>query len=680
MLCDNCRQLIQQSELLAPDEQATYEVTTTDFEAAIKAKCYLCTRLRIQLGDEKWTHILSDLPKDNLITFDKSLTAALNFSLVRLGCKLTPIIGHDSSGLPVEGKGYSYGYLQVTVAPQTSRVLDLIRHWLGSCVWSTSHPKCLQQVQQPMSYPSRLIDVGASRGTDDFWRLVIVAGEELSAPYITLSHRWGQDMIKLEQGTQEAMLRGMPVSVLPGTYQDAIRVVRHIGVRYLWIDSLCIRQDELKDIHQEAVGMAEVFGNALCNISALSGRQDGLFSTREPEVVSGDSVRLNAEDYGLSKSFLINDLQLWRGELIHMPLTTRGWVLQEEILAPRTVYFGARQVLWECSGFRACETYPTMQPKRPVEIPPDVDKDRYFLHDEEIGPISSVLEASRRAEGNQSRELRPFQSMLFTVWTSFVGHYSLRHLSFPADKILAVAGVSKLFGVVMKDRFLAGLWRKHFLDSLLWYIRPNTKTVPPFEYRAPSWSWASKDGYVVHAEPAGNPWIVARALEVSCATSDGSEFGTVISAILHLQAPSLDLAVDESGAWTISNVPGVVVRLDSTEDLGSTRHALAVIIRTNGYRLVNADPGSARKVILAAQGIVLAPCIDPASGAGSGTYRRIGYFALEDRRRSTLTPNWLPCGCRIFPEPIGPDAERQLSAETFRFDEQGEFLGSFDII
>jgi hypothetical protein len=91
-----------------------------------------------------------------------------------------------------------------------------------------------------MSYPSRLIDVGASRGTDDFWRLVIVAGEELSAPYITLSHRWGQDMIKLEQGTQEAMLRGMPVSVLPGTYQDAIRVVRHIGVRYLWIDSLCM--------------------------------------------------------------------------------------------------------------------------------------------------------------------------------------------------------------------------------------------------------------------------------------------------------------------------------------------------------------------------------------------------------------------------------------------------------
>jgi hypothetical protein len=436
----------------------------------------------------------------------------------------------------------------------------------------------------------------------------------------------------------------------------------------------------LKDIQHEAVGMAEVFGNALCNISALSGREDGLFSTRDPEVVSSDSVRPNAEDHGLSKSYLINDLQLWRGELIHMPLTTRGWVLQEEILAPRTVYFGARQVLWECPGFRACETYANMQPKRPVEIPPDVDKDCYFLHDEEIGPISSVLEASRRAEGDQSRDLRPFQSMLFTVWTSFVGHYSLRHLSFPADKILAVAGVSKLFGVVMKDQFLAGLWRKHFMDGLLWYIRPNTKTFSPLGYRAPSWSWASKDGYVVHAEPASNPWIVARALEVSCATSDGSEFGTVISAMLRLQAPSLDLSVDESAAWTISNVPGVVVRPDSTEDLSSTRHALAVIIRTNAYRLVNADPGSARKVILAAQGIVLAPCIDSASGTGSGTYRRIGYFAVEDRRRSTLTPNWLPRGCRIFPEPIGPDAEQQQSAETFRFDVQGEYLRSFDII
>lgn len=441
-----------------------------------------------------------------------------------------------------------------------------------------------------------------------------------------------------------------------------------------------IRQDELKDIQQEAVGMAEVFGNALCNISALSGRQDGLFNTRDPEVVSSDSVRLDAEDHELSKSYLINDLQLWRGELIHMPLTTRGWVLQEEILAPRTVYFGARQVLWECSGFRACETYPTMQHKRPVEILPDVDKDRYFLHDEEIGPIASVLEASRRAGADQRFELHPFQSTLFTVWTSFVGHYSLRHLSFQADKILAVAGVSKLFGVVMKDQFLAGLWRKHLMHGLLWYIRPNSKSVPPTEYRAPSWSWASKDGYVVHAEPASNSWIVARALEVSCTTSDGSEFGMVISAMLHLQAPSLDLSVDQYGVWTISKVPGVVVRLDSTEDLSSTRRALAIIIRTSAYRLIDSHPGSARKVILAAQGIVLAACIDPASGGASATYRRIGYFAVEDRRRNTLTPSWLPLGCTIFPEPIGPNPERQQSAETFRFDEQGEFLESFHII
>ncbi len=145
MLCDDCRQLIQQSELLSPDGQVTREVTTTEFEAAIKAKCYLCTRLRIQLGDGKWTHILSDLPKDNLIAFDKSLTAAPNFSLVRLGCKLTPIVGHDLNGLPTEGKGYSYGYLQVTVAPQTSRWAffpsRLLHHshflsslWPGSCL------------------------------------------------------------------------------------------------------------------------------------------------------------------------------------------------------------------------------------------------------------------------------------------------------------------------------------------------------------------------------------------------------------------------------------------------------------------------------------------------------------------------------------------------------------------
>lgn len=76
-------------------------------------------------------------------------------------------------------------------------------------------------------------------GDHSRWKLVNPRIERMSAPYITLSHRWGRDTLKLDKETQESMFRGLPISELPGAYQDAITVTRHLGVRYLWIDSIC---------------------------------------------------------------------------------------------------------------------------------------------------------------------------------------------------------------------------------------------------------------------------------------------------------------------------------------------------------------------------------------------------------------------------------------------------------
>ncbi|KAK6381002.1 hypothetical protein LTS17_005203 [Exophiala oligosperma] len=691
MLCGHCRRLILQVERLNLGAQVTDEVTAAGFEDSLDRKCYLCTRLRIQLGDAKWERLFSDLSQQNSIAFDKSLVAADGFALVRLGCKLTPTTDRNRDGTAVGGYHFSLGFESAT-STSDARVLDLVRHWLDTCLCSSSHATCARRSRRPLFYPTCLIDIGDGMGDHSRWKLVNPRIERMSAPYITLSHRWGRDTLKLDKETQESMFRGLPISELPGAYQDAITVTRHLGVRYLWIDSICnhgLRQDTLEDIQHEAAGMADVFGYALCNISALSGRQDGLFCARDAEVVSSDSVVLRSRDYALSTSYIINDLQLWRGELVHMPLTTRGWVLQEELLAARTVYFGARQVLWDCPGFRACETYPTMQPKRPLGMSMGPGKHRYFLHDEELGPISSVLEAAQSKIDHSEASLSTHedQSMLFQVWTSLVAHYSLRNLTFPDDKLLAIAGISKLFGRIMRDEFVGGLWHRHFLEGLLWYIRPKTRTRAPLEYRAPSWSWASKDGYVMHADAANNSWSVARFSKVECKTTDGGAYGVVTSAILRLHAPSLELSVDDaSGNWTTPKVPGLLVRLDATErpeSIWRGINATGVIIRTSAYRVVgDAETDVARKVVLAVHGIVLTECVDEVTGKATGTYRRIGYFAVEDRRRSTLNPNWVPGGCNLF-RGIGGSGTTTPSgtaAVTFPFDEQRQFLSEFDII
>lgn len=419
--------------------------------------------------------------------------------------------------------------------------------------------------------------------------------------------------------------------------------------------------------------MAEVYGNAICNISALSGKDDGLFCNRSPEIMNSDSVILDHSSLRLNASYLINDLQLWRGELIHMPLTRRGWVLQEEVLAPRTIYFGSRQVLWNCLPFRACETYPSMQPKRSVKLEKSPTDKETFLHDEELEPITSWLSfVKTHSDQTISRGFalnEVDRKILYKVWTDFVAHYSLRQLTFPVDKLLAIAGVSKLFGIVMRDDFIAGLWRQHLMESLLWYIRVNTKTTRPSEYRAPTWSWASKDGYVIHAEPFNASWIVARALDVRCnviandPTAPPQQFGMVTSGSMTLQAPLIQIRVDEHGNWTgftgKHQVPQLTVRVDTSNVIPPGEEYIGAIIRTTAYRLTDAASDIGKKILLAAQGIVLKGAGELAKEQkGSGeqvfSYIRIGYFALEDRKSGRLTPMWAPVaeGSQIFPLPV----------------------------
>lgn len=130
MLCDDCCRLVQKAdhEFYSTNSPAPIkqEVSTTELLSAVASKCYLCTRLHIELGDQKWNHLSSHLSKTNLISFDKSAHCHVqdNNILVRLGCKLTPFSGSTDIGEPVLGKSYSYGYLQVALLPRNIERLD----------------------------------------------------------------------------------------------------------------------------------------------------------------------------------------------------------------------------------------------------------------------------------------------------------------------------------------------------------------------------------------------------------------------------------------------------------------------------------------------------------------------------------------------------------------------------
>lgn len=139
MLCKDCQSFIQEidrlSETSVHEHTPKREVCTQDFRRSLDQKCYLCARLLVQLGDEKWQHILNELPKTNLVVFEKSVQIFdTPFTpLIRLGCRVTPILQSNTNGEPValdEGKRYSYGYLQFSLLVQSKRFESLLSRYL----------------------------------------------------------------------------------------------------------------------------------------------------------------------------------------------------------------------------------------------------------------------------------------------------------------------------------------------------------------------------------------------------------------------------------------------------------------------------------------------------------------------------------------------------------------------
>ncbi|KAL2671302.1 hypothetical protein Neosp_013882 [[Neocosmospora] mangrovei] len=154
---------------------------------------------------------------------------------------------------------------------------DLLRQWLHVC--DTEHGHKPEAYTNSPQMPTRLIHIG------DYNERLVVIQESSSLRYVALSHCWGNSP-KLCTLTSnfETFCKEIPHNLLPLNFQQAIRVARELHIPYLWIDSLCIIQDDLEDWEREAGRMGQVFSNAYCTIAATSAAaSDEGFLTRRAE-------------------------------------------------------------------------------------------------------------------------------------------------------------------------------------------------------------------------------------------------------------------------------------------------------------------------------------------------------------------------------------------------------------
>jgi hypothetical protein len=279
-------------------------------------------------------------------------------------------------------------------------------------------------------------------------------------------------------------------------------ISHQLGINYIWIDALCIIQDNAADWELDSAKMGDYYRRAFVTIAASSS-------------INGETSFL--KDRARPTEFLIQDpvgnkfpvyVRKYSGQSTNeafAPLASRAWAWQEHVLSTRIIHFTEEEIIWECKS--------------------DIRS--------EVGQLSAIQETEIGILGRQL-EIDPIMH-----WYELIEDYSARLLTYPRDKLPAVSGVAAEIQKITGSRYLAGLWRETLRQDLLWevertssqsQIKPNHS-----QYISPSWSWASVPGGVSFIRPKSGIRFAFEILDAQCIVPGLNSFGEVASGYIKLR-------------------------------------------------------------------------------------------------------------------------------------------------
>jgi hypothetical protein len=408
----------------------------------------------------------------------------------------------------------------VPPTPKSNESIVFIQNQIRKCL--NDHVAC-SGFSQDHTLPTRLLDLG-----DDI-RLVESSSLDTSFQirYVALSHCWGgsQPTVTIKQ-TLEARKQGIALSSLTRTFQDAVWVARQLGINCLWIDSICIIQDDRDDWRKESVMMCQVYKNAIFTISAASSpdSRQGFLNNYHSDlvrVVLFESQPADAtEPPTRTEARRLPFHEISRPLHLRDPIETRAWTLQERELSCRLIEFTASEVIFTCRSMRNCE----------------------------CGMTSTAPGSQRGHRDFSATKLSSHHSHKdFSAWYDIVRQYGRRSLTKERDKLPALSGLAtELAGYApnIYQDYVAGLWssrqdRVLFIHGLLWRLLFFTRQSPvPTNYRAPSFSWASVDEEISwgkrDADFVGRVTLLDRRVDL---VRRDARFGEVSDGYLVLNGP-----------------------------------------------------------------------------------------------------------------------------------------------
>lgn len=386
-------------------------------------------------------------------------------------------LDEDSANSPEYPRSLDQSFLVAARSIESS--LLQINTWLSDC--HDNHPDCFYL---ETSLPTRVLDVDRS----DKSRVFLVEPQYAIDRYISLSYCWGDaQFFKLTKENFSSCKEGILIDNLPVCFQHAIKIARGLRIKYIWIDALCIIQDDIKDWKIQAAKMARIYQNAFLVIAMSKASRPDQDCLGEVAGVNVDSVHAR----------IFHHMAPWVERLGNpfFPLTRRGWAYQERFLAQRLVHFGPHEPIWECSSSTYCECG---------------RQDQGEAATRGAGWEKLIFQAMRRKlvlEPNATVDDSDY------LWRDIVQRYSSLELTFHDDKLPALSGIVDALSWmgIKPTAYLAGLWCGSLVQDLLW------KTVYADSLKStksPSWSWAAIMGPVQYPFNSAKLWKVHDLCEV----------------------------------------------------------------------------------------------------------------------------------------------------------------------
>lgn len=264
--------------------------------------------------------------------------------------------------------------------------------------------------------------------------------------YTALSYCWGGTQeLELNAGSEEKLTCGIHASSLPATLRDAVLFTWNLGLHFIWIDCLCIRQDDPYDLDLEIAQVPAIYGNSHITISAARAThsREGFLhrSSFTPRTRAAFRLPFSCPDGNLG-SVILSETQL------ASPIDSRAWTFQEYLLSRRVLQFTHFRLHWTCRGTAPiCGDDPDSLPG---------------IHLKNLSKMHRIY--------------RGLYDNTYTCrdWMNMVEAYTKRSLTYSTDKLKAVSGVAEFWGTRSGGSYAAGLWISHLPLGLYGHLRSRT--------------------------------------------------------------------------------------------------------------------------------------------------------------------------------------------------------------